>query len=121
LLIVIVILGILAAILVFAVNNLSGQSSVAACQSQYKTIETALESYKAEMGAYPAANAFSSLTGTTAGVLVTGQVGPWLKDIPATASGAGITDWYGFDSTGNVIVFNSANTGGATASPSACV
>ncbi len=50
LLIVIVILGILAAIVVFAVQNLTGQSATAACQAEYKTVETALESYKAQIG-----------------------------------------------------------------------
>ena len=118
LLIVIVILGILAAIVVFAVQNLSGQSSVASCQAQYKTIETALESYKAEMGAYPSAGSFTALTGTQSGVLVTGQVGPWLKDTPPTASGSGIKDWYSFDSNGNVIVNSSSST--STGSNSAC-
>lgn len=54
LLIVIVVLGILAAIVVFAVGNATSQSKVSSCQSQYKTIETALESYKAKNGAYPA-------------------------------------------------------------------
>lgn len=117
LLIVIVILGILAAIVVFAVQNLSGQSSKAACQSQYKTIETALETYKAEMGTYPTtASGFGALTTTAAGVLVTGTVGPWLKDAPATTSGSGVTDWYGFDTNGNVLVYNSANTTGGSIS-----
>ncbi len=53
LLIVIVILGILAAIVVFAVQNLTSSSSQASCGSDYKTVETAVEAYKAQMGAYP--------------------------------------------------------------------
>src|ERR1700722_20092449 len=53
LLIVIVILGILAAIVVFAVQNLTSSSSQASCRSDYKTVETALETYKAQRGAYP--------------------------------------------------------------------
>lgn len=53
LLIVIVILGILAAIVVFAVQNLSGTSAQASCRSDYKTVETAVEAYKAQMGNYP--------------------------------------------------------------------
>ena len=53
LLIVIVILGILAAIVVFAVQNLSGQSSQAACGSDYKTVESAVEAFNGELGAYP--------------------------------------------------------------------
>jgi general secretion pathway protein G len=53
LLIVIVILGILAAIVVFAVQNLSTSSSKASCGSDYTTVETAVETYKAQMGNYP--------------------------------------------------------------------
>ena len=53
LLIVIVILGILAAIVVFAVQSLTSQSVTAACGSDYKNVETALESYKAQVGHYP--------------------------------------------------------------------
>src|SRR5580658_5463153 len=54
LLIVIIILAILAAIVVFAVGTTGGNAKSAACQSDAKTFETALESYKAEVGAYPA-------------------------------------------------------------------
>jgi prepilin-type N-terminal cleavage/methylation domain-containing protein len=53
LLIVIVILGILAAIVVFAVQNLSSTSAKASCQSDFKTVETGMEAYKAQMGQYP--------------------------------------------------------------------
>ena len=53
LLIVIVILGILAAIVVFAVQNLTSQSAKASCGSDYKTVETALEAYDAQVGHYP--------------------------------------------------------------------
>ncbi len=61
LLIVIVILGILAAIVVFAVQNLSGQSSQAACGSDYKTVETAAEGYKAQIGVLPGRRASQQL------------------------------------------------------------
>jgi general secretion pathway protein G len=53
LLIVIVILAILAAIVVFAVQNLSGTSAQASCTSDFKTVQTGIEAYKAQMGAYP--------------------------------------------------------------------
>ena len=55
LLIVIVILGILAAIVVFAVQNLSGQSSQPPCGSDYKTVETAVEGFNARSGCIPIA------------------------------------------------------------------
>lgn len=48
LLIVIVILGVLAAIVVFAVGNTGKDSSKSACKSDAKTVETAQEAYKAE-------------------------------------------------------------------------
>jgi len=48
LLIVVVVLGILAAIVVFAVQNLTGESSKSACKSDGKTVETALEAQRAQ-------------------------------------------------------------------------
>src|SRR6516162_1644990 len=107
LLIVIVVLGILAAIVVFAVQNLTGSSAKSACGSDLKTTETAVEAYKAQMGNYPngtdtasatnpqtdnqlstvnaAANNAELMTAgatapNTAGVTT---IGPWLKDAPA--------------------------------------
>ena len=54
LLIVIVILGILAGIVVFAVGNLTSSAKTNACSTEKSTIVTAQESYKAQNGAYPA-------------------------------------------------------------------
>ena len=86
LLIVIVILGILAAIVVFAVQNLTSQSDVAACQAQYKTVETAMEAYKAQTGAYPNPNPPASQTFHQLQTQQTGLDGsldgPWLRDLP---------------------------------------
>ncbi len=53
LLVVIAILGVLAGIVVFAVQNLTGTSVLAACNSDVKTVETAVETYKTQMGNYP--------------------------------------------------------------------
>jgi general secretion pathway protein G len=78
LLIVIVILGILAAIVVFAVQNLTGSSAAASCQSDYKTVETAAEAYNAQVGHYPAQ--ISDLMTPTNGA------GPWLKELPSNTS-----------------------------------
>ena len=50
---VVVIMGVLAGIVVFAVQNLGGTSVLAACQSDFKSVETAVESYKVQMGNYP--------------------------------------------------------------------
>lgn len=68
LLIVIVILGILAAIVVFAVQNLTSSSAQSACKSDLKNVETAAEAYKAQMGGYPLGGmtpATVTLVGTT--------------------------------------------------------
>jgi general secretion pathway protein G len=63
LLIVIVILGILAAITVFAVGNMGKDSAKAACKSDSKAVDVALEAYKAQNNsAYPLA--MSSLVPT---------------------------------------------------------
>jgi general secretion pathway protein G len=52
LLIVIVILGILAAIVVFAVGGITDRGKASACKSDVKTIEVAEEAYFAKNGAY---------------------------------------------------------------------
>lgn len=77
LLIVIVILGILAAIVVFAVQNLTGSSVQASCRSDFKTVESALETYKAQLGAYP--------TGATSGAVQT-DFSPSQNSTPKGAS-----------------------------------
>lgn len=55
LLIVIVILGVLAGIVVFAVSGINDRGEKAACQSDVKTIEVAAEAYYAKKAAYPSA------------------------------------------------------------------
>ena len=63
LLIVVVILGILAAIVVFAVQNLTGTSAQASCQSDVATVDHAMQAYAAEhANAFPA-NVGALLTG----------------------------------------------------------
>ena len=54
LLIVIVILGILAAIVVFAVGGITDRGVESACKSDLKNVEVAAEAYRANEGAYPA-------------------------------------------------------------------
>src|ERR1700722_9045033 len=78
-LIVIVILGILAAIVVFAVQNLTSSSATASCGSDYKTTATAAEAHKAQMGGYPNA------TGGDAALKITDN-----SASTANAAGAGI-------------------------------
>ncbi len=51
LLVVIVILGILAAVVVFAVNGISDRGQSAACATDQSTLRTAVEAYRAKNGA----------------------------------------------------------------------
>jgi len=53
LLVVIAILGVLAGVVVFAVGGVTTGAKKNACKTERKTIETALEAYKADTGAYP--------------------------------------------------------------------
>ena len=97
LLIVIVILGILAGIVVFAVGNLTSNAKTNACVTEKSTITTAAEAYKASTGAYPVdgvapIKAMDFLTGTNSAVIPAG-VGILLKSIPADytlGSGTGL-------------------------------
>jgi general secretion pathway protein G len=54
LLIVIVILGVLAGIVVFAVNGITDRGEVAACKADVKTVQVASEAYYAKNGSYAA-------------------------------------------------------------------
>ena len=54
LLIVIVILGVLAAIVVFSVRGITNDSEEKACEIEVRTVETAIEAAKADTGSYPA-------------------------------------------------------------------
>lgn len=80
LLIVIIILAILATIVIFAVGTTTKNAAVAACKSTVKTVQTAIEAYKAQKatGTYPAT--LTVLT-TKTGTPPTTQ-GPWLKELP---------------------------------------
>ena len=67
LLIVIVILGILATVTVFAVRGITDQGQVSACSADQKTLETAAETWFAQYGgtAIPGATAFTAKNGVS--------------------------------------------------------
>jgi prepilin-type N-terminal cleavage/methylation domain-containing protein len=90
LLIVIVVLGILAAIVVFSLTGVSGQSKQAACTSDAKSVEVAVDAYEAaNSGAVP-----------TSGDLTSGASGvTYLHSYPGTSNGYDISI-----SGGNVMV-----------------
>ena len=81
LLIVIVILGILAGIVVFAVGNLTSNAQKNSCATEKSTIITADEAYKAQTGSYTDTTGLiaSGLLKTTPSsyyITATGQVNP---------------------------------------------
>jgi general secretion pathway protein G len=76
-LIVIVILGVLSAVVVFAVQDMSKESASSACQSDYKTVESAAEAYRAQEGSYPVDIAHLTIGAADGN-------GPWLKDAPSS-------------------------------------
>ena len=63
LLVVIVILGILAAVVVFAVGGSEEDANLKACLAERNTVEAAVEAYKAQVGSYPP-SAAAMISGT---------------------------------------------------------
>lgn len=61
LLIVIIILGVLAAIVVFSIRGITDNGETVACETEHRIVATALEAYYAENDAYPAANDLAAL------------------------------------------------------------
>ena len=80
LLIVIVILGILAAVTVFAVRGITDKGTTSACRTDQKTIETAVESYFARYGG-------TEIPYTGQGTVPTGVVVGAKADATLAASG----------------------------------
>jgi len=61
LLVVIAILGILAAVVVFAVGGITDRGHRSACLSEVSTVQTAIEAYYAKTEAYPPGTGFAAL------------------------------------------------------------
>jgi prepilin-type N-terminal cleavage/methylation domain-containing protein len=112
LLIVIVILGILAAIVVFAVGTTGSNAAASACKADAKSVEVALEAYKAQNPTNP--NGFppgptspsDTITGSQGwGALLnvgSGAGAPFLRQVPSTSH---YLLWW--NSTGSVFVASS--------------
>jgi type II secretion system protein G len=77
LLIVIVVLGILAAVVVFSLGSVTGKSAIAACQADGATVNTAIAAYYANNGAYP-----TSINNLTSTVAATSPGGPYIQSWP---------------------------------------
>jgi len=107
LLIVIVILAILATVVVFAVGNSTKNAAVSSCNADAKSVETAVEAYRAETGTFPA-----SLAALTSSTVTQGStVGPWLRSTPGTNNYT-----VSIDTSGNVFV-NGTNYDTAASNP----
>ena len=82
LLVVIVILGILAAVVVFAVGGSTDKAQTSSCSAERAAVESAVEAYRASVGTYPA-NAAAMVGGTN----------QFLRSTPAnhTVAGSSVT------------------------------
>ncbi len=98
LLIVIVVLGILAAVVVFSLGSVTGKSAVSACQADGATVSTAIAAYEANIGSPPAAQ--TDLTGTAA------SGGPYLQSWPNNTAHY----LFGLSSTGKLYEANAGVT-----------
>jgi prepilin-type N-terminal cleavage/methylation domain-containing protein len=81
LLIVIVVLGILAAVVIFALGGITGKSAIAACQADGATVSTALAAFNAQNPGVSASVTSGSLT-TTA----TTYSGPYIQSWPSNGT-----------------------------------
>jgi prepilin-type N-terminal cleavage/methylation domain-containing protein len=100
LLIVIVVLGILAAVVIFALGGVTGKSAIAACQADGTTVQTALQAYLADNPTAVTANITqTSLTAAANG-------GPYIQAWPgATVAGTG----YAFTMVAGVLTLTTTN------------
>lgn len=111
LLIVVVVLGVLAGIVVFAVSNFNGQGVAAACKSDVKNVEIASEAYYAQKGA-------------VSPDVATLQTTNYLKDVPPVFVAGAVNPVgakYGINytagATGATVTGNLTTAGGAAAAP----
>lgn len=101
LLIVIVVLGILAAVVVFALGGVTGKSAIAACEADGNTIQTAIAAFDAENPAVTVTQTL--LTGTTDG-------GPYIQSWPSNLP------HYAYQITSGALQIATAPAGAVTAS-----
>ncbi|HVB50424.1 MAG TPA: prepilin-type N-terminal cleavage/methylation domain-containing protein [Acidimicrobiales bacterium] len=101
LLIVIVVLGILAGVVIFALGGVTGKSAKAACQADGATVSTAISAFKAQN---------STVTVTQAALTATALGGPYLQSWPSNAPhygfaiGDGVSTDYGGAAAGVLVV-----------------
>ncbi|HEY5304051.1 MAG TPA: prepilin-type N-terminal cleavage/methylation domain-containing protein [Acidimicrobiales bacterium] len=85
LLIVIVVLGILAGVVIFALGGVTGQSAIAACKADGATVSTALSAYNADNSGTPATQAYLLPT-AGGGPADPALKGPFLQSWPSNGT-----------------------------------
>src|SRR5216117_2080373 len=95
LMIVVAIIGILAAIAIPLYANLQARARVAKAQADVRTMGSAIAMYQAHTGSVP--NALTDLTGTVANGL-SQTAGPFIASVPAPPSG-GAPTWTSYSYT----------------------
>ena len=98
LLIVIVVLGILAAVVVFALGGVTGQSAQSACNADAKTVETAVAAYLAD------GNAQTALVGSAGQSLLTST--------SAAVTGSPVLQSWPYNTSHYTLSLNAGNGGG---------
>ena len=113
LLIVIVVLGILAAVVIFALGGITGKSAIAACQADGATVSTALAAYNAQNAGTATATATQALM--LSGTAANGN-NPYLQSWPSNAP------HYAFTIAAGVLDIAVPSTGAAAAytGPGSC-
>lgn len=107
LLIVIVVLGILAAVVIFALGGITGKSAIAACQADGATVSTAMAAFSAQNPSVPPTS--TNLTAAALG-------GPYIQSWPSNAP------HYAFSIATGVLQVAVPSSGGAVnyVGPSSC-
>ncbi len=83
LLIVIVVLGILAAVVIFALGGITGKSAVAACQADGATISTAMAAFEAQHAGTPVDYTAPTASAVATSNLITVSDGPYIQSWPS--------------------------------------
>ena len=116
LLIVIVVLGILAAVVIFALGGITGKSALSACQADGATVSTAIASYNA-LNPGVALTASAQLLPADVGTATNGTGGPFISSWPTNGTNYTFTL-----SSGGVLSVSDPATSAGTAytGPASC-
>jgi len=126
LLIVIIVLGILAAIVVFAIGSTKGDSITSSCRTDAKAVELSMEAVNTSTGGYPVGAVATDGTGTAAATAISPGAGALLKSWPNVNNGDATFAYSGTATAYTVTIGGSHVVGGTftnavdTGIPAAC-